>query len=116
MERRYCFCKTLELMCTANCWATPVILFGRIFPKRCEQYVALFTTFRGHIFSVFAKVALNDRLDMTSRISEVFLALIEDTGYLPSYRYVVEVEENTVRVGEWRQGELFSIREGPLIS
>lgn len=88
-------------MCTANQWSMPVILFGRIFPDRCEQYVALFTTFRGHIFSVFVKVALNSKMDMTSRIAETFLALIEDTGYLPSYNYVVELEDNTVRVGEW---------------
>lgn len=78
-----------------------MILFGRIFPKRNEQYVALFTTFRGHIFSVFAKVTLNETLDLTSRISEVFLALVEDTGYLPSYNYVVEVENDKVTICKW---------------
>lgn len=79
----------------------PVIIFGRIFAEREEQYVALFTTYRGHIFSVFAKVKLADKLDITSRIAEVFLALIEDTGYLPSYNYVVELDQDMLSVGEW---------------
>lgn len=88
-------------MCLANQWSTPVILFGRIFPDRNEQYVALFTVFRGHIFSIYAKVTLNENLDLTSRISEVFLALVEETGYLPSYNYVLEVNQDTVKICEW---------------
>ena len=100
LEKRYSYCRTLELMCTANHWTRPVILFGRIFAEELQQYVALFTVFRGITFSMFAKVALKDSLDMTSRISEVFLALIEDAGYLPCYNYLVEVEENTAKVGK----------------
>lgn len=85
-------------MCTANCWARPVLIFGRIFPERNQQYVVIFTTFSGHIFSCFAKVTLNPDMDLTSRMTEVFLALIEDNGYLPSYNYVVLVEEDKVQV------------------
>lgn len=85
-------------MCTANGWSMPVILFGRIFAERNQQYVALFTTYRGHIFSIYAKVNLSEKMDITSRVAEVFLALVEENGYLPSYNYVLEVDEDTVRV------------------
>lgn len=84
-------------MCTANQWTIPVVLFGRIFPK--EQYVAIFTSYRGHVFRMFARVVLNDNMDLTSRISEMFLALIEDSGYLPSFSYVVDVDNNHMRIG-----------------
>lgn len=96
--KRYCFCKSLEMMCTANQWSTPVIIFGRIFPERNEQYAAIFTTFRGHIFTMFARMVLIENMDLTSRITEVFLALIEENGYLPSYNYVVRVEGDEAKV------------------
>lgn len=100
VARNYSYCKTFELTCTANGWTNPVILFGRIFPERGEQYAACFTTFRGHIFSAFFKILLNKNLNIISRISEVFLGLIEDTGYLPCYNYVLSVQNETAKVGK----------------
>ncbi|KAM7348594.1 uncharacterized protein ACRADG_007868 [Cochliomyia hominivorax] len=93
------FDAVLRLICIANGWHIPVVVFGCYFEHERQQYaMVVLRDVSGKVRSIICLLNTGELVDIHSRLCEVVCVLIESVGGFPGYNYVFLVEKDVAHL------------------